>query len=153
MSTQAVCNSFKQEILDGLHALGTTVVRASTSADVLKAALYLTTASLGPGTATYSTLGEVAGSNYVAGGQVVTNVVPPALSGSTAIWTPSSITWNNVTLSIGFDTVLIYNSTQLVGGLGRAICVNTFGSQTVTAGNFTLTMPTNDVTNALLRLS
>jgi hypothetical protein len=153
-NTQAICNSFKQEILSGIHALGTTVVRTSTDLDILKAALYLTTASLGAGTTTYSLSGEVSGTNYTAGGALVTNVVHPILSGSTAIWTPSaSITWYNVTLSTAFNAVLIYNSQQLSGGFGRAICVNTFGSQTIIAADFVLTMPVNDVSNALIRLS
>jgi len=54
-----------------------------------------------------------------------------------------------VTLSTAFDCVFIYNSTQS----NKAVSVHTFGSQTITAGTFTLTMPTNDSTNALLRLA
>jgi hypothetical protein len=67
-----------------------------------------------------------------------------------AYWTPSaSITYTNVTLSTAFDAVLIYNSTKS----DKAVSVHTFGSQTITAGTFTLTMPTNNTTNALLRLA
>jgi hypothetical protein len=54
-----------------------------------------------------------------------------------------------VTLATAFDAVLIYNSTQS----DKAVSVHTFGSQTVTAGTFTLTMPTNNTTNALIRLA
>jgi hypothetical protein len=149
-NSQAICTSFKTELLTGHHALGTTVTRGGTSADTVKAALFLASASLGAGTTAYSTTGEVTGTNYTAGGITVTNANAPASSGTTAYWTPSaSYAWNTVTLSTAFDAVLTYNSTQS----NRAICVNTFSSQTVTAANFTLTMPTNDSSTALLRLA
>lgn len=148
-NSQAICNSFKSEVLKGIHALGTTVVRAGTTKDTLKAALFLASASLGAGTTAYSVTGEVSGTNYTAGGVTVTNANEPALDGATAHWTPSaSFAWTNVTLSTAFDACLIYNSTQA----DKAIGVYTFGSQTVTAGNFTLTMPTNDGTTGLLRV-
>ena len=67
-----------------------------------------------------------------------------------AYWTPSaSITYPNVTLTTAFDAVLIYNSTKS----NKAVSVHTFGSQTVTAGTFTLTMPSNTTSTALIRLS
>ena len=61
----------------------------------------------------------------------------------------ASLTYSNVTLSTAFDAVLIYNSTQS----NKAVSVHTFGSQTVTAGTFTLTMPSNTTSTALLRLA
>lgn len=150
-NSQAMCTSFKVEVMNGIHALGTSVVRAGTGADTFKAALYLTTASLGAGTTAYSATNELAASgNYTAGGVTVTNATAPTSSGTTAYWTPSaSFAWTNLTSSGAFDAVLVYNSTQS----NKAVSVHTFGSQTVTAGNFTLTMPTNDSTNALLRLA
>lgn len=149
-NSQAICTSFKVELLQGIHALGTTVTRGATTADTVKAALYLTTASVGAGTTAYSATGEVSGTNYTAGGATVTNATAPTSSGTTAYWTPSAnITWSNVTLSTAFDCVLLYNFTQS----NKAIAAYTFGAQTVTAGNFTLTMPTNDASNALLRLA
>lgn len=149
-NSQAMCTSFKSQILSGIHALGTTVTRGSTAADSLKAALYLASASLGAGTTVYSASGEVSGTNYTAGGVAITNATPPTSSGTTAYWTPSaSFTYSNVTLSTSFDAVLVYNSTQG----DKAISVHTFGAQTVTAGNFVLTMPTNDASNALIRIA
>ena len=148
-NSQAMCTSFKTEILSGIHALGTSVVRAATTADTLKAALYLASASQGAGTTAYAVTGEVSGTNYSAGGVTVTNATAPTSTGTTAYWTPSaSFSWTNVTLSTSFDCALVYNSTQS----NKAISVHTFGAQTVTAGNFTLTMPTNDATNALVRI-
>ena len=149
-NTQALCTSFKTEILDGIHALGTTVIRAGTGADTLKAALYLTSATVNAATTAYSATGEVTGSGYSAGGITATNANQPANSGTTAYWTPSaSFTYTNVTLTTAFDAVLIYNSTQS----NKAISVHTFGSQTVTAGTFVLSMPTNDASTGLLRIA
>jgi hypothetical protein len=145
-----MCTSFKTEILSGIHALGTTVIRAGTGADTLKAALYLASSSQGAATTAYGVSGEVSGANYTAGGITVTNATAPTTSGTTGYWTPSaSFSWTNVTLATAFDAVLVYNSTQS----NKAISVHTFGSQTITAGNFSLTMPTNDSTNALLRIA
>ena len=149
-NTQAIATSFKTEILKGIHALGTSVVRAGTGADTIKAALFLASASLGAATTTYSTSGEVSGTNYTAGGVTVTNANAPANSGTTAYWTPSaSLSWTTVTLSTAFDAVEFYNSTQG----DKTIGVYTFGSQTITAGNFSLSMPTNDASTGLLRIA
>jgi len=149
-NTQAMCTSFKGEILSGIHALGTTVVRAGTTADTLKAALYLASATISAATTAYSATGEVTGTGYSAGGVTVTNATAPTTSGTTGYWTPSaSLTYTTVTLTTAFDCVLIYNSTQS----NKAISAHTFGSQTVTAGTFTLTMPTSDATNALIRIA
>ena len=149
-NTQAMCTSFKVEILDGLHALGTSVVRAGTGADTVKAALYLATATVNASTTAYSATNEVSGSGYAAGGVTVTNATAPTSTGTTSFWTPSaSIVYTTVTLTTAFDCVLLYNSTQS----NRAISVHTFGSQTITAGTFTLTMPTNDASNAILRFA
>lgn len=149
-NSQAMCTSFKKEILEGVHALGTTVARAGTSADTFKAALYEASASLGAGTTAYSVSGEVSGAGYTAGGITVTNANAPATGGTTAYWTPSaSLTYSNVTLTTAFDAVLIYNSTQA----DKAVAVYTFGAQTITSGTFILSMPVNDETTGLLRIA
>jgi len=149
-NTQAMCTSFKSEILSGIHALGTTVTRAGTGADTIKAALYLASASQGAGTTAYSATGEVSGAGYSAGGVTATNATAPTSSGTTAYWTPSaSFTYTNVTLTTSFDCVLVYNSTQS----NKAISVHTFGAQTITAGTIVLSMPTNDASNALIRIA
>ena len=149
-NTQAMCTSFKGEILSGIHALGTTVIRAGTGADTLKAALYLASATVNAATTAYSATNEVSGTNYSAGGITVTNATAPTTSGTTGYWTPSAnFTYTNVTLATAFDAVLVYNSTQS----NKAISVHTFGSQTITPGTFTLTMPTSDATNALIRIA
>lgn len=149
-NSQAMTTSFKAEILQALHNFGTTVTRAGTGADTFKGALYYSTGSLGAGTTVYSTTDEVVGTNYTAGGVTVTNATAPTTSGTTAYWTPSgSLVYSNVTITTPFDSVLIYNSTQG----DRAVSVHTFGSQSVTAGTFTLTMPVNAAGTALLNLA
>lgn len=149
-NTQAMCTSFKGELLVGHHNFGTGVIRAATTADSFKAALYLASATVNAATTAYSASDEVSGTGYTAGGVAVTFGTPPSTSGTTAFVTPSaSISYSAVTLSTAFDCVLIYNSTQS----NKAVSVHTFGSQTVTAGTFTLTMPTNDASTGLIRLA
>lgn len=147
-NTQAVCTSFKSEQLTATHALGTTVVRAATTADTFKAALYLAAATVNAATTAYSATNEVTGAGYTAGG-VTFAWVAPAVIGTTAFTTPTaSFSWTGLTAG-PFDAVLLYNSTQS----NKAVSVHTFGSQTVTASNFSLTMPTNDATTGLLRIA
>lgn len=148
-NTQSMCTSFMGELLTGTHNL------TATTGDTVKAALYLASATYNASTTAYSATGEVSGSGYSAGGVTVTNGVSPASTNSSATagvayWTPSaSITYSSVTLTTAFDAVLLYNSSKS----NKAISVHTFGSQTVTAGTFTLTMPTNNTSTALIRLA
>lgn len=137
------------------HNFGTAPTRGASTADTFKAALYLTSATVDAATTAYSSTNEVSGPGYSAGGVTVTNATPPTATNSsstagTAYWTPSaSISYTSVTLATAFDCVLIYNSTQS----NKAVSVHTFGSQTITAGTFTLTMPSNTTSTALLRLA
>ena len=155
-----MCTSFMEEILVGEHQLGTATLISRTSltaptTDTLKAALYLTTATINAATTVYTVTGEASGTNYTAGGITVTNATAPAYTNTSttagvAYWTPSaSFTFTTVTLATAFDCVLLYNSTQS----NKAISVHTFGSQTITAGSFSLTMPANTTSAALIRLA
>ena len=154
-NTQSMCTSFMGQLLTATHNFGTAPTRGTTAADTFKAALYVTTATINAGTTAYSATNEVSGTGYTAGGITVTNATAPTATNSSstagvAYWTPSAnLVYTTVTLTTAFDTVLIYNSTQS----NAAVSVHTFGSQTVTAGTFTLTMPSNTTTTALLRLS
>jgi hypothetical protein len=154
-NTQAMCTSFLGEVFTATHNFGVAPTRGSSAADTFKAALYLASATLNASTTAYSATGEVSGTGYTAGGVTVTNATVPASSNTsttagTAYWTPSaSITYTTVTLTTAFDTVFIYNSTQS----NKAVSVHTFGSQTITAGTFTLTMPANTTAAALLRIA
>jgi hypothetical protein len=154
-NTQSMCTSFMGELMTATHNFGTAPTRGSGAADSFKAALYLTTATVNAATTAYSASNEVSGTNYVAGGVAVTIATPPTATNSSAtagvaFFTPSaSIVYTTVTLSTAFDAVLIYNSTQA----NKAVSVHTFGSQTITAGTFTLTMPANTTAAALIRLA
>ena len=159
-NTQSMCTSFMGQLLNGGHQFGTITLVSRTSltaptTDSFKAALYLASATINAGTTAYTATGEVTGTGYTAGGVAVTNATAPIATNSSstagvAYWTPSaSITYTSVTLATAFDTVLLYNSTQN----NTAVSVHTFGSQTVTAGTFTLTMPANSTTTALIRLA
>ena len=159
-NTQSMCTSFLSELMLGQHQLGASTIVSrgsltSPTTDTLKAALYFASATVTANTQIYSTTGEVSGTNYTAGGVMVTNATAPTSTNSSATagvgyWTPSaSITYTTVTLATAFDCVLIYNFTQSL----KAISVHTFGSQTITAGTFTLTMPANTTAAALLRLA
>jgi hypothetical protein len=148
-NTQAMCTSFMGELMTATHNFTTG------TGNTFKAALYLASATVNASTTAYSSTGEVTGTNYTAGGVTVTNGTSPSSTNSSstagvAYWTPTaSITYTNVTLSTAFDAVLIYNSSAS----NKAVSVHTFGSQTVTAGTFTLTMPSNTTSTALLRLA
>ena len=154
-NTQAMTTSFMGELMTATHNFGTAPVRATGATDSFKGALYLTSATVNASTTAYSSTNEVTGTNYTAGGVAVAFATPPTATNSSttagvAFVTPSaSITYTNVTLTTAFDAVLIYNSTQS----NKAVSVHTFGSQTVTAGTFTLTMPSNTTTTALIRLA
>jgi len=154
-NTQSMCTSFLGELMTATHNFGTAPTRGTSATDTFKAALYLVSATLNASTTVYSATGEVSGTGYTAGGIAVTAATPPTATNSSAtagvaFFTPSaSLVYTTVTLSTAFDTVLIYNSTQS----NKAVSVNTFGSQTITAGTFTLTMPANTTTTALLRLA
>jgi len=146
-----MCTSFKGELLSATHNCSSAnPAHTASTADSFKAALYLASGSLGATTTAYSTTSEVSGTNYTAGGIAVTNATNPTTSGTTGYWTPSaSLTYTNVTLSTAFDTVLIYNNSQS----NKAVSVHTFGSQTITAGTFTLTMPSNAAGTALINIA
>ena len=162
-----MCTSFMGELLTATHNFGASPTRAGSTADTFKALLVLASGTVnagqtnvgtpGTGAPTTSNIGtsEVSGTNYSAGGVTVTNATAPTATNSSstagvAYWTPSaSFVYTNVTLSTAFDTVVVYNNTQG----GKTVSVHTFGSQTITAGTFTLTMPSNTTTTALLRLA
>ena len=159
-NTQSMCTSFMSQLMLGEHQLGTATLVSRTSltaptTDTLKAALYLASATVDASTTAYSASNEVSGTGYAAGGVTVTNATAPTSTNASAtagvaFFTPSaSITYTTVTLATAFDAVLLYNSTQS----NKAISVHTFGSQTITAGTFTLTMPSNTTTTALIRLA
>ena len=151
-NTQSMCTSFMGELMTATHNFTTS------TGNTFKAALYFASATVNAATTAYSTTGEVtntSGTGYTAGGVTVTNGTSPTATNSSstagvAYWTPTaSFQWTALTVNTAFDAVLIYNSSAS----NKAVSVHTFGSQTITAGTFTLTMPSNTTSSALLRLS
>ena len=153
-NTASVCSSFLGEVLTATHNFGASPVRAASTADTFKASLYLSSATINASATAYTATGEVTGTGYTAGGVAVTNATAPLSTNTSSTagvgyWTPSSsITYTSVTLTTAFNAMLMYNSTQS----NKAVAVYTFGDQTITAGTFTLTMPTNNSSAALLRI-
>ena len=145
--TQAMCTSFKVELLNGIHAFGTTVTRGATTADSMYIALYTSSASLDATTTAYSVTNEVSGTGYTAGGNALTAVAPTS-SGTTAYTDFNDTTWSTATITA--RGALIYNSTQS----DKAVAVLDFGSdKTSTAGDFTIVFPTADSSNAIIRIA
>jgi hypothetical protein len=145
--TQAMCTSFKVDLLNGIHAFGTTVARAGTTADTMYMALYTSSATLDATTTAYTATNEVSGTGYVAGGQALTTVAPTS-SGTTAYLDFNDETWTSSTITA--RGALIYNSTQS----NKSVAVLDFGSdKTSTAGDFTVVFPTADASNAIIRIA
>ena len=145
--TQAMCTSFKVEILNGIHAFGTTVARAGTTADTFYLALYTDAASLNATTTAYETGGETAGTGYAAGGQALATVAPTS-SGTTAYLDFADETWTTATITA--RGAMIYNQSQG----NKAVAVLDFGgNKTSTAGDFTVVFPTADAATAIIRIA
>jgi hypothetical protein len=142
--------SFKVEILNGIHAFGSAVIRATAAPDVFKLALYTSSATLGAATTAYTTSDEVSssGTNYTAGGLTLTVSQVPTSTGTTAWLDFDDLTFPSATLTA--RGALIYNETQG----NKAVAVLDFGSdKTSTAGNFTIQFPTANSTSAILRIA
>ena len=152
---QALCTSFKQEILQGIHNLtngsGGGTSTSTGSGNTFKIALFTSSASLGAGTTAYSTSNEVSGTNYSAGGNTLTNVTPTT-SSTTALTDFADTTWSSSTITA--RGALIYNSSTTAGSANRAVLVLNFSSdKTSTAGDFTITFPAADSSNAIIRIA
>lgn len=142
--TTAMCNSFKEELLGGVHDLDT---------DSLKVALIKDspTGTYGAATTNYSDItgnsDEAVGTNYTAGGQTLDSATI-SLSGNTAFVDFADEVFTNLTISA--DGAIIYNASQG----NKAIAVFDFGSTvTSTSGDFTVVFPTADSSNAVIRIS
>jgi len=141
--TQAMCTSFKVELMQALHNFTTT------TGNVFKIALYTSSATLDATTTAYTATNEVSssGTNYTAGGNTLTNVTPTS-SSTTAFTDFADTTWVSATITA--RGALIYNSTNS----NRAVVVLDFGSdKTSTAGDFTIQFPTANATDAIIRIA
>ena len=133
---QTQTTSFKKELYQAVHNLST---------DTIKIALYTGNADLNEATTVYSATNEVSGTGYTAGGETMTGV---AISSSGYV---AYANWNNVswTAALTARCALIYNVTQG----NKSIAVLDFGSDKTSTTTFTITMPANTSTTALIRSS
>lgn len=139
--TQAICSEFKVELLKGEHNF------TSVTGDIFKIALYSSMANLNSSTLVYTTLEEVVGLGYTAGGNVLVGQTI-TLSGTTAYVTFTETLWPNATLTA--NGALIYNATNA----NKAVCVLNFGGPYSSNNNtFTVTFPPATATTAVIIIS
>ena len=144
---QTATTSFKVELPQGIHNFG------PTAPDTFKVALYTAAADLGGGTTAYTTLGEVVGASYVAGGNTLTITVTPVAANNsanvpTAYLSFANTSWLNATFTA--RGALIYNSTEG----NKSVAVLDFGAdKTVNNDTFQIIFPTADANSAIVRIS
>ena len=139
--TQAMCTSFKKELLEGTHNF------LNSGGSTFKLALFTSSATLGAATTAYATTNEVTGTGYSAGGLALTRV-DPSTSGTTALTDFADLTFSTATITA--NGAVIYND----GASDAAVIVLAFGGdKTSTAGDFTIQFPTADASNAIIRIA
>ena len=139
--TQAMCTSFKQQLLEGTHNF------KNSGGSTFKLALFTSSATLGAATTAYAVTNEVSGTGYSAGGNTLTRV-DPSTSGTTALTDFADTTFSTATITA--NGALIYNSSAS----DAAVIVLAFGGdKTSTAGDFTVQFPTADASNAIIRIA
>lgn len=139
--SQALCTSFKVDLLTGTHNF------TNGTGDTFKMALYTSSANIGASTTAYSSTNEVTGTGYSAGGNTLTTVTPTS-SGTTALVDFADTSWSSASFTA--RGALIYNSSKS----NKAVGVLDFGSdKTVSGGTFTVQFPTPDASNAIIRIA
>jgi len=140
--TQAMCTSFKQELLEAKHNF------LNSGGSTFQIALYTSSASLAADTTAYTTSNEVSGTNYTAKGNTLTRV-NPSTSGTTALTDFSDSTWSSA--SITARGALIFNDSA---SGDPSVCVLDFGAdKTSSSGDFVVVFPTADASNAIIRIA
>ena len=140
--TQAMCSSFKKEILEAKHNF------LNSGGNTFKIALYTSSASLGAGTTAYTTSNEVSGTNYTAKGNTLTRV-DPSLDGTTAITDFADTTWSSSTITA--RGALIYN--EDTSGDTSVLVLNFGSDKSSSSGDFTIAFPAADSSNAIIRIA
>ena len=144
---QTQTTSFKVDLLNGIHNFGTGVVRAATTADTFKIALYTSDADLSASTTAYNASNEASGTGYTAGGNTLTVSQVPTSTDTTAFLSFSPTSWASSTISA--RGALIYNSTQS----DKAVAVLDFGDTKITTNQtLTIEFPTADSSSAIIRI-
>ena len=140
--TQAMCTSFKKELMEAKHNF------LNSGGNTFKIALYTSSATLSAATTAYSATNEVSGTNYTAAGNTLTRV-DPATSGTTAYTDFADTTWSSSTITaLG---AVIYNDSA--SGDPSVIVLNFGADKSSSAGDFTITFPTADASDAIIRIA
>ena len=141
--TQAMCTSFKKELMEAKHNF------LNSGGNTFKIALYTSSASLGAGTTAYSSTNEISGTNYSAKGNTLTRVDPSIPSGTTAITDFADTSWSTATFSA--MGAMIYNDSH--SGDASVVILDFGALKTATAGTFTVAFPAADASNAIIRIA
>lgn len=140
--TQAMCTSFKKELMEAKHNF------LASGGNTFKIALYTSSATLSAATTAYSATNEVSGTNYTAAGNTLTNV-NPASSGTTGFTDFADTTWSSSTITA--NGAVIYNDTA---SGDPSVIVLAFGAdKSSSAGDFTIAFPAADASNAIIRIA
>ena len=140
--TQAMCTSFKKELMEAKHNF------LNSGGNTFKIALYTSSATLSAATTAYSATNEVSGTNYTAAGNTLTRV-DPTTSGTTAYTDFADTTWSSSTITA--RGAVVYNDSA--SGDPSVIVLNFGADKTSSAGDFTITFPTADASNAIIRIA
>ena len=148
--TSAFTNTFKEELLGGYHSFNASGDTPAGSS--FKLALFTNSATLGSTTTAYATSNEISGTGYTAGGKALTNT-GVAKSTTTSYTDFSDISWTSASFTA--RGCLIYNNSSISGlTTNAAVCSIDFGGdKTVSSGTFTIQFPTNDSSDAIIRLT
>ena len=143
--TSAICNSFKQEILEAEHNF------TASTGNTFNLALYDSDATLGAGTTAYTTSEEItntSGTAYTAKGKALTSVTP-TLDSSTAVCDFADVSWTSASFTA--RGCLIFNDSH---STDAAVCAVAFGGdKTVSSGTFTVQFPAAAATTAIIRIA
>jgi len=140
--TQAMCTSFKKEILEAKHNF------LNSGGDTFKIPLYTSSASLGAATTAYTTSAEVSGTNYTAKGNTLTRV-DPSTSGTTALTDFADTTWSSSTITA--RGAMIFNET--VSGDTSVLILDFGADKSSSSGDFVIQFPAADASNAIIRIA
>ena len=140
--TQAMCTSFKKEILEAVHNF------TNSSGNTFKVALYTSSASLDASTTAYTTSNEVSGTGYTAKGNTLTNVTPTT-SGTTALTDFADTTWSSSTITA--RGAMIFN--ESASGDPSVLILNFGADKSSRSGDFTIAFPAADASNAIIRIA
>ena len=140
--TQAMATSFKKELMEGKHNF------LASGGNSFKLALYTSSATMGAATTAFTTTNQASGTNYTSGGAALTNI-NPTTSGTTAFTDFADLTFGTATITA--RGCMIYNDTA--SGDPTVAVFDFGGDKTSTAGSFTITFPTADSSNAIIRIA